>query len=154
MTKRLSWDETWLNMAFSIAKRSRCVRDQVGAVIVDWENRIVAVSYNGPPAGWPFDDYCNDFCPRAQHGPQSKEYEDCPSLHAEANGLMVCDRTSRMNGTIYITSAVCFSCAKLIANSGLERVVVPENSQQKNLHRQSLQSYNFLKNCGIEVDEL
>lgn len=152
--ERPSWYETWMQVAGVIARRSRCVRDQVGAVIVDPSNRIIATSYNGPPASYPYDTTCDQFCARAIDGPSPKTfrtYEDCVALHAEANGLMVCDRTTRLGGTIYVTSAVCWSCAKLIANSGLGAVVVPLGSVETHAHRDCARSYDFLESCGIEV---
>jgi deoxycytidylate deaminase len=46
---RASWQDTWLEVAFAIAKRSSCTNRQVGCVIVDTTNRPVATGYNGPP---------------------------------------------------------------------------------------------------------
>lgn len=143
-----------MEVAGVIARRSRCVRDQVGAVIVDPTNRVVATAYNGPPAGYPRSESCDQFCARAMDGPAMetlRTYEDCVALHAEANGLMVCDRTVRLGGTIYVTSAVCWSCAKLIANSGLKTVIVPLDTDETHAHREGDRSYDFLESCGVEV---
>jgi len=168
--ERPSWDETWLSVARVIARRSLCVRDQVGAVIVDPRNRIVATGYNGPPAGFNADGSCTQWCLRARRtvnplfhmnqfeqltgvpteSPLAPDYSDCPSLHAEANALSVCDRSVREDGTIYVTSAICFGCAKLIANSGLTRVFARSN--QEHAYRNSSRSYEFLESCGIRVD--
>lgn len=62
---------------------------------------------------------------------------------------MMSDRTARAGGTIYVTSHVCFGCAKLIANSGLSRVVVATDRADD--HRNPLASYQFLIQCGVEV---
>jgi len=200
---RPSWDETWLAVAGAVAKRSLCVRDQVGAVIVSPQQRIVATGYNGPPAGFCHNEQpCSDWClrgqvkrqlgwvmPRNDHSyeiefrdgktwlvhPQSrshpieltdevarqmgftpeyaqleKDYSDCPALHAEANALSVCERSVREGGTIYITSNICWNCAKLTANSGLKRVVVLVKAEFA--HRNSDKSYEFLEQCGLKVD--
>lgn len=167
---RPSWDDTWLDVAADVARRSLCVRDQVGAVIVDYQNRIVSTGYNGPPQGFSHDGrQCRDWCARAQlrksseyeivradgvivSGERAPDYSDCPALHAEANALMVCDRSVREGGTIYVTSHVCFTCAKLIANSGLERVVV--RPRHAATHRDSPTGYVFLERCGIVVEVL
>lgn len=171
MSHRWTWDETWLAIAHDMSYRSRCARAKVGAVIVDPTNRVVATSYNGPPSGWPADEArlidprtlqlsqedpqftCVAFCERGANGPTKitcASYEDCPSLHAEANGLMVCDRTARLGGTIYVTDHVCFTCAKLIANSGLKRVVI--NAFEDAEHRSPERSYGLLRACGLTVD--
>jgi len=149
--KRSSWDDTWMSVARSIAKRSRCVRGQIGAVVVDPRNRVVAVGYTGPPAGYPDEGPCSDFCERAIYGPRAdtlKSYSDCCSIHAEQNSLLVCDRTDRVGGTIYSTSDVCWSCAKMIANSGLSRVVVQVTHSD---YRDPERSYELLRMCGLEV---
>jgi deoxycytidylate deaminase len=77
-------------------------------------------------------------------------YDDCPSLHAEANALITSDRSLRVGGTIYVTSHVCMGCAKLIANSGLSRVYVKTERQDK--HRDPEKSYDFMRQCGIKIE--
>lgn len=49
-----------------------------------------------------------------------------------------------------MTGHVCYPCAKLIANSGIERVVVRTNEDA--VHRDPLRSYRFLSHCGLSVD--
>jgi dCMP deaminase len=149
--QRTDWDTTWLRVADVVSHRSLCVRARVGAVIVDPSNRIVATSYNGPPAGFEHHELpCTRWCPRSQSTTTlTTDYSDCPSLHAEANALSVCDRSMREGGTIYVTSDICIPCAKLIANSGLDRVVVITSDQHP--HRNSARSYAMLDECGIIV---
>lgn len=155
---RPTWDETWLGVAQIIARRSLCVRDQVGAVIVNEHNRIVATGYNGPPATFSANGPCTNWCKRSRMAQQSidhglaLDYTDCPSLHAEANALSVCDRSLRERGTIYVTSAICMGCAKLIANSGLWRVVIDGGTQELAPHRNAEASYEFLRKCGVRLD--
>lgn len=178
-SSRPSWDETWINVARVVAHRSLCERDKIGAVIVDPRMRIVATGYNGPPSGFTLPDRltanrpCAEWCPRSAtadwiagkppyengedfpkwanagfHGPHP-DYSDCPSLHAEANALSVCERFVRENGTIYVTGDICFGCAKLIANSGLARVVI--DGVRPAIHRNPARSREFLVTCGLAV---
>jgi dCMP deaminase len=151
---RPSWDQTRVEMALAIARRSLCSRDQVGAVIVDAGNKVIGEGYNGPPANFSRthpDAHCHSWCARGSDGePPLSDYSDCPSLHAEANALMMSDRSLRSGGTIYVTSNVCFTCAKLVANSGLARVVVLVRYEHQ--HRNSASSYEFLRRCGLTVE--
>lgn len=166
---RPTWQDTWLRVAEDVSLRSLCSRDRVGAVIVDYRNRIVSTGYNGPPEDFEHHGQpCVEWCARAQRGaddklvfmrgmpddrqPLAADYSDCPSLHAESNALMVCDRSVREGGTIYVTSHVCFTCAKLIANSGLARVVV--RPRWSAAHRESQTGYVFLERCGLDVKVL
>jgi dCMP deaminase len=160
---RPTWDETWMNMAIVISERSLCDRDRVGAVVVDKDNRIVDSGYNGPPRGMPRDDSrCTNWCPRAALPTWIGEagiipmldpaYDDCHSLHAEANALMFSDRRLREGGTIYVSSGVCGGCAKLIANSGLRRLVCDTSHEAP--HRSSSEWFAWLRLCNIEVMEM
>lgn len=158
---RASWDETWAELARVIARRSRCSRARVGAVIVDSTNRIVATGYNGPPAAHPADWVadCDGsegglWCMRAKLGPKPEtvlSYTDCPTIHAEANALSFCDRRDRIGGTIYVTGHTCANCAKLIANSGLARLVICDPDPNDEHRRNAWESYELLETCGIEV---
>lgn len=142
-----------MHEAAVISLRSLCSRDQVGAVIVDVNQRVIAQGYNGPPSGFPHNGTpCIEWCERSQNGafPKQRDYADCPALHAEANALMVCDRRDREGGTIYTTSGICWGCAKLIANSGLKFVVVQTWVGQAP-HRNCQASYDFLTSCGLVV---
>lgn len=153
---RPSWHDVRFDMARAIATRSLCVRDQVGAIIVDVDNKVIGEGHNGPPKGfWHGNTACDQWCHRAKLGPDievrkmARDYSDCPALHAESNALMMSDRSLRSGGTIYVTSHVCSVCAKLIANSGLHCVRV--DASTANDHRRSVESYEFLTKCGLEV---
>lgn len=156
---RPTWDETWADVARTVGKRSRCGRAKVGAVIVDQTNRVVAVAYNGPPSGlsvaWGPDCRSGDHpCARAQRSPdeRSPAYDDCFTIHAETNAIAFCDRREREGGTIYVVGAPCYTCAKLIANSGLARVVVVWDGDRS--YRDPEVSETFLRSAGLMVDLL
>ena len=146
-------DELFMRVAHQVATRSLCDRDQVGAVIVDTQLRITGTGRNGPPAGFPHgEETCASWCLRASHGTKYAEpdYTDCPSIHAEANALLSSDRSRHEGGTIYITSDPCWSCAKMIANSGLQYVVVMSNPG-KAYARNADVTYSFLESLGVNV---
>ena len=50
----LSWEEYFMGLAILSAERSKDPSTQVGACIVDENNKIISVGYNGAPIG--FDD--------------------------------------------------------------------------------------------------
>lgn len=147
--RRPTWDETWLTIAQVIGQRSLCSRRQVGAVIVTHDNRVASVSYNGPPRGQNAILPCLQWCQRAIDGPANQSYEDCDSIHAEANALLRADYTDIAGGTIYVSSAVCVNCAKLIANSGVVRVI--HVVQEADHHRDPQGVERQLADWGIEV---
>jgi dCMP deaminase len=170
MDQRPSWDDTWLDVARVVARRSLCSRAQVGAVIVNAQERVVATGYNGPPAQWGWNDVeriqptnpmgrrspvgtCESWCSRGRNGPTTdtaQSYTDCPSVHAEMNALMFANRTEVEGGTLYVTGEICWACAKPVANSGVVRVVIGIEDTDRS-HRQGDQSVHMLMDSGIEV---
>lgn len=142
---RQTWDETWLRVARAVGERSLCSRRKVGAVIVDTANRPISTGYNGPPAGMAWASNCSTFCPRANN--KTPDYNNCVAIHAEANALLFASRSQFEGGTIYVTHICCFDCAKLIANSGLSKVVIEfENSE-----RDFTQARDLLLESGLSV---
>ncbi|MBM4592637.1 cell division protein DedD [Rhodococcus hoagii] len=118
---RPDWDAYFLGIAKAVAERSDCDRDKVGAVVVK-DRRVRSTGYNGAPAGL---DGCAT-CPRRTSGVQpGTSYDNCVAVHAEANALLYCDREDLVDATIYITRAPCYACSKLIAATGVVRVVYP-----------------------------
>ena len=149
MVSRPTWDQVWDAVAQTIRHRSLCSMAQVGALITDAGNRVVSTGYNGPPAGFPHEELpCRHWCVR---GAMDAPLEKCVSVHAEANALLSGDRSSWQGGTIYVTKHPCMGCAKLIANSGLARVVVsptpPTLAEERHVA-----VYSYLAQCGLEVE--
>jgi|ERR1035437_4612427 dCMP deaminase len=146
-----AWDDIWMAVANDVAERSLCSRGGCGAVIVDHRNRIVATGYTGPPAGFAHHgEMCRVWCPRGSKTDQQvqPDYQDCFSIHAEMNAIAFCDRRDREGGTLYVTSSVCWDCAKVIANSGVQRVIVPDDAA----HREPARSISLMRKCGLIVN--
>ncbi|MBU4304443.1 MAG: cytidine/deoxycytidylate deaminase family protein [Candidatus Omnitrophica bacterium] len=124
MLKRPSWDEYFIDIAQLVAKRSTCLRRQVGAVIVKGK-RILTTGYNGAPSGLA---HCEKTgCLReALSVPSGQRHELCRALHAEMNALLQAaqDGISVKDGILYCTNEPCIICAKMIINAGITRVVV------------------------------
>lgn len=108
-------DKRYLRMAKIWAENSYCKRRQVGALLVK-DKMIISDGYNGTPSG--FENDCED------ENNTSKPYV----LHAEANAITKIAKSgnSSLGATLYITSSPCIECAKLIIQSGIERVVYSE----------------------------
>lgn len=117
-----------MEMAAVTAKRSTCLRRQVGAVIVK-DKHIVATGYNGAPRGL---DHCGereDGCLRIAKGvPSGEKHELCRALHAEQNAIIQAATLGQSieGAVIYITHQPCVICAKMIINAGISRIVVRE----------------------------
>ncbi len=124
---RPTWDEYYMEMAELAAKRSTCLRRNVGAVIVK-DNHAVATGYNGAPKGLK---HCGEIggCLREQlKVPSGQRHELCRALHAEQNAIIQAAAMGHSveGGTIYITHQPCAICSKMIINAGIRRIVVKE----------------------------
>lgn len=150
---RPSWDEIWMNVAKDVARRSKCSRAQVGCVVVSASNNVLAASYNGPPAGADTPGTCIDWCPRAQAAARGEtvdmDYATCVSSHAESNSLARMDSSQALGGTLYVSSAMCRTCAPAVANTGVRRVVMMVD--EKHAYRAPQAVIDYLGWAGIEV---
>jgi dCMP deaminase len=120
---RPSWDEYFMDIARQVATRSTCLRRHVGAVIVR-DKRILCTGYNGAPRGLAHCDVVG--CLREKLGiPSGQRQEICRGLHAEQNAIIqaALHGVSVEGGTIYITHQPCITCAKMVINAGIVRVV-------------------------------
>ncbi|WP_243371191.1 cytidine/deoxycytidylate deaminase family protein [Geotalea sp. SG265] len=120
---RPSWDEYFMEITRLVAKRSTCLRRQVGAVVVKDKN-ILATGYNGAPSGV---SHCLDVgCLREKLAiPSGERHELCRGLHAEQNAIIQAAKhgTGIEGSTLYCTTMPCIICSKMIINAGIKRVV-------------------------------
>lgn len=143
--------EYFMSMAFLVARRSTCLRRQVGCILVDQRNHVLATGYNGVAAGLP---HCNEQTPvpggtansdinlakvalKAYHpdgwvaylhacpGAQARSGTDldlCGAIHAEQNALLQCSDVYRIK-TCYVTASPCMTCMKLLLNTSCTQIV-------------------------------
>lgn len=132
--KQHELDKRYLRMASIWAENSYCKRRQVGALIVK-DQMIISDGYNGTPSG--FENVCED-----------EQNVTLPYvLHAEANAItkVAASSNSSKGATIYVTSAPCIECSKLIIQSGIIRVVYSEKYRTE-------EGCDLLKKANIQVD--
>ena len=130
------FDKRYMLMASICSGNSYCQRRKVGALIVK-NKMIISDGYNGTPTG--FENICED------ENNVSKPYV----LHAEANAITKIARShnSSDGATLYVTASPCIECAKLIIQSGIQRVVYGEQYRLTD-------GIDLLKRAGIEVVHL
>jgi deoxycytidylate deaminase len=100
---------------------STCAKKKYMAILVDEANNIIGTGYNGGPSGAV---HCDDGgCPRMKEGSASgSNYDNCIACHAEQNIFVRSDYSSK-GTTLYVNGPPCFTCAKLIVNSTITRLV-------------------------------
>ena len=116
-------DTYFMEMAELVAKRSTCLRRNVGAVVVK-EKRVLTTGYNGTPRGLR---HCAEVgCIRQEnHIESGTRHELCRGVHAEQNAVIQAAYfgVSIKDSTIYTTNYPCVMCAKILVNAGISEIV-------------------------------
>ncbi len=117
----LSWDEYFMGVAMLSAGRSKDPGTQVGACIVNEENRIMSVGYNGMPYGCSDDSF-----PWERTGDvlNTKYPYVC---HAELNAILNFRGGSLKGCRVYCTLFPCNECAKAIIQIGIKEIIYLED---------------------------
>lgn len=139
-------DEYFMEIATVVAKRSTCLRNQVGAVIVK-DKRILSTGYNGAPRNL---EHCLDIgCVRQQNNIASgTRHELCRAVHAEQNAIIqaALHGVSIENATVYCTHQPCILCAKMLINSRVEKVVFGTVYPDK-------EALAFFDKAGVKIEQ-
>lgn len=136
-----------MDIARLVAKRSTCLRRQVGAVIVK-EKNVLATGYNGTPSGIT---HCSEVgCLRQELGvPSGERHELCRGLHAEQNAIIQAAKhgSDISGGTLYCTNFPCIICTKMIINAGLRRIIFlegyPDRLSEEMLRESAIETLPF-----------
>ena len=121
MAKRedyISWDEYFMGVALLSAMRSKDPNTQVGACIVNDDNRIVSVGYNGFPRG------CSDEVFPWERKADNQNDTKYPFVcHAELNAILNSNGIGVKGSRIYVALCPCKECAKAIIQAGIKEII-------------------------------
>lgn len=114
--ERQNWHNYFMNLAKLAAERGTCDRANVGAVIVNNENRIVATGYNGSVGSKT--PHCDEV------GHVMRDDHCIATQHAEINCLCYCAKEgiAVKNSSIYVTHFPCVNCTKAIIQAGICKI--------------------------------
>ena len=147
MYKRPSWDEYFMELANTASKRATCDRGRSGCVIV--KNRHVLVTgYVGSPAGLPHCDEVGHLFSKTIHSDGSISNHCIRTVHAEQNAICQAARRgiALEGATLYCRMTPCRTCAMLIINCGIKRVVC-----ERKYHK-GAESEEMFRQAGIELE--
>ncbi len=145
--KRPTWDEYFMEITEAVAKRSTCDRGRMGCVIAR-DKQILVTGYAGAPSGLPH-------CDEVGHQMKTVTNEDgtvskhcMRTTHAEQNAICQAAKIGvSINGaTLYCKMTPCSTCAKMIINAGIKRVVC-----QKKYHA-GKETEEMFKTVGIKLE--
>ena len=121
---RPTWDEYFMELANTAAKRATCNRGRSGCVIVR-DKQVLVTGYVGSPMGLPHCDDVGHLLKTVTHEGGKVTQHCVRTVHAEQNAICQAARlgVALENGTLYCRMTPCRTCAMLIINCGIKRVV-------------------------------
>jgi dCMP deaminase len=146
---RPTWDEYFMEVCNAISKRATCDRGRSGCVIAK-DHQILVTGYVGAPAGLP---HCDD----VGHKFKKMIHEDgritehcVRTVHAEQNAIcQAAKRGIAIDGaTLYCRMTPCRTCAMLIINCGIKRVVAERRYQD------SQDTIEMFEEAGVQLEHL
>jgi dCMP deaminase len=144
---RPSWDEYFLEISRTVATRATCDRGRSGCVIVK-DRQILVTGYVGAPRGLPHCDDVGHQMKKMVHEDGSVTQHCVRTVHAEQNAITQAARLgiSIENANLYCKMTPCRTCAMLIINCGISRVVC-----EKKYHAGG-ESEEMFKVAGIKLE--
>ncbi|MEI7980147.1 MAG: cytidine/deoxycytidylate deaminase family protein [Bacteroidota bacterium] len=121
---RPSWDEYFMEVAGTVSKRATCDRGRSGCVIAR-DKQILVTGYVGSPRGLPHCDDVGHLMKKVLHADDRITEHCMRTVHAEQNAICQAARLgiSLEGATLYCRMTPCRTCAMLIINCGIVRVV-------------------------------
>lgn len=139
----ISWDEYFMGMAMLSAMRSKDPNTKVGACIVDQNNKVVSIGYNGMPCGVPEEELSWN----KGEGLDSKYLYVC---HAEFNAILNTRNGASLQGCkLYVTLFPCNECAKAVIQTGIKEIIYGDNKYKDTTETQA--SLKMLNLAGVKL---
>lgn len=144
----LSWEEFFMGSALLVASRSKDPSTQVGACIVNKDNKVLSLGYNGLTKRMNDDDfYWNSIGEKTGDMTKNKDYF---VVHAERNAILNFRGNSKEleGSTLYVTLYPCVECTKEIIQVGIKKVIYLRMYSKQELVNISKMMF---ETAGVEV---
>jgi len=147
--KRPSWDEYFMGIVKATSSRGTCDRGRSGCLIAK-DKRIVSTGYVGAPIGLPHCDDAGHEMHTVTHADGHSSRHCIRTTHAELNAICQAARVGVAveGSTLYCKMTPCYTCAKMIVNAGIKRVVCEQD------YHAGTRSKEVFKEAGIKYDLL
>lgn len=123
ISMRMEIDEYFIKMAKLASQRGACTRRQVGCVLVNTLNHVIATGYNGRARGVV---NCLESPCKGAEATSGSNLEGCEAIHAEQNALLQCRNVEEIYAA-YCTASPCIHCVKLLMNTSCEKIIFAEH---------------------------
>jgi len=144
--KRPTWDEYFMEVMNSVSKRATCDRGRSGCVIAR-NGQVLTTGYVGSPNGLPHCDDVGHQLKKTIHEDGTVTEHCVRTVHAEQNAICQAAKMgiSIDGATLYCRMTPCRTCAMLIINSGIKKVVCERR------YHAGAESEEMFKSAGVEL---
>jgi len=144
--QRPSWDEYFMEVARTVAKRATCDRGRSGCVIARGR-QILVTGYVGSPAGLPHCDEVGHQMKIVTHEDGHQSQHCVRTAHAEQNAILQAAKigVAIAGATLYCKMTPCAVCAKMIINTGIHEIIC-----EKRYHA-GAESEAMFKQVGVSI---
>ncbi len=155
---RPTWDEYFMELARTAAKRATCDRGRSGCVIAK-DRQLLVTGYVGSPSGLPHCDEVGHLMRQTIEDDGRITNHCVRTVHAEQNAICQAARRGiALDGaTLYCRMTPCRTCAMLIINCGIKRVVCEfkyhSGSESEELFRQAGVTLEFIHHEVLRYDK-
>ncbi len=143
---RPPWDDYFMEIVEAVSKRATCDRGRSGCVIARG-NQLLVAGYVGAPSGLPHCDDVGHLIKKVTHEDGHTTEHCMRTVHAEQNAICQAAKQgiSIYGATLYCKMTPCRTCAMLLINCGIERVVCERK------YHAGEESEQMFKEVGIEL---
>ena len=145
--RRPSWDEYFMELANTASKRATCDRGRSGCVIVK-DKQLLVTGYVGSPSGLPHCDDVGHLFRQTIDADGHISNHCVRTVHAEQNAICQAARRGiALDGaTLYCRMTPCRTCAMLIINCGIKRVVCERK------YHAGAESEELFRQAGVQLE--
>lgn len=139
----LNWDQYFIEVAKTVATKSKDRSTKVGAVVVSQQHSILSTGFNGFPRG------IDDDKEERHQRPEKYIWTEHAERNAIYNAAYV--GNSLRNSIMYTTLFPCIECTRAIIQSGVAELVCPAPQDDGFWAENMRQSFEMLIEAKIDV---
>ena len=144
LNRQNKWHKRFIEMAYLVSSWSKDPSTQCGTVIVDKNNRVVSVGYNGFARG----------VEDTQERLNNRELKYPIVIHSEPNALMFAKQDLTGCSIYFVPMFSCARCSALIIQAGIKKVYYVPTTDKEKLARWGKEfelSSQMYKEAGVLV---
>jgi len=130
-----------MSIAELVGTRATCDRGRSGCIIVR-NKQILVTGYVGSPVGFPHCDEVGHEMHKVIDDDGTESRHCVRTVHAEQNAIAQAAKLGVPidGGTLYCHMTPCYTCAKIIINAGIKKVIAAKDYHQRKKSKEAFET--------------